>query len=246
MFLSWKKHTIMEEGKWRLIVEIVVFSLWLIKVLHSKLSKHNFNEIVHIENEVKASGDERCAKVADIFGADRCVYWAISNGEEFISGWSKKKLVALCEYYDTRSDLKSFRDAFLEVSTLRFDRNLKALLDSVRLLKDSNKEKISLSYGDHAKISMYSGVIYVEDEALFKDSVSEINLLYGFRSLAACKAYDKNGKLQGFLILGWKDVKPEGEINISLFRDQGITFHQVIDEVMDKYRLRNKILDKFF
>lgn len=235
------------QWNWQLVAEVVIFSLWLIKTLYGRLRRQGFHDIVHLEEEVKKKGDERCKQITTMFDADRAVYWAISNGEEFISGWSKKKLVALCEYYKKDTGLKSFRDAFLEVSTLRFNRNLKALLNSVGLIKDTDKEKISLNYGQpNADIIVYSGGIFVQDEAAFQDDVGEINMMYGFRSLAACKAYNSRGKLQGFLVIGWKDVKPENEVNMEHFKDQGKTFHRVIDQVMDKYRLRNKLLDKLF
>lgn len=237
----------MKQLNYQLFVEIVIFSLWVIRELYKNISKQGFADTVHIENEVKKQGDERCKQIAEQFGADRVVYWAISNGEEFINGWSKKKLVALCEWYKPSAGLKSFRDAFLEVSTLRFDRNLKALLDSDALFEQSTLERMTISLGkEQASISVYNGAIYVEDEAGFEDGVSEVNMLYGFRSIAACKAYNKNGKLQGFLVLGWQNVKPEQEVNIRLFQDQGRTFYKVIDQVMSKYRLTSKILNKLF
>ena len=239
---------VLKDLDYRLLVEILIFALWLFKTMYSKFHKQGFQDVVYIENEVKEQGDERCKLIADQFGADRVVYWAISNGEEFLNGWSKKKLVCLCEYYKPNVGLKSFRDAFLEVSTLRFDRNLKLLLDSDAIMKDSGKETISMAFGgdDEAKVNVYPGVIHVPDESSFKDPVSEINMLYGFRTLLACKAYNSKGKLQGFLVAGWQDVTPESKISIQLFKDQGKTFHKIIDSVMDKYKLRNKIIDRWF
>lgn len=220
----------------------LIVVVWLLVQVYRQVSKVNLTQTFEMEEAIVKKCAGRCQEVAEIFGAQRCLYWQVSNGQKFMNRWPKKMLVALAEYMDPNANLIPFKQAFAEVTTMRFDRNIKALINSEVMVK-SGGSSLTVNYGkEGANIEVFRGAIFIEDEGAFTDEVSKINLQYGWRSIAACLCKDRRGNLIGFLVLGFTEPHKSENINMELFKDQGRTFYKNITSVTARYSLKSRLV----
>lgn len=224
----------------------LIVVVWLFIQAYRHLSKVNLTQTFEMEEAIVKKCGARCQEVAEIFGAQRCLYWQVSNGQKFMNRWPKKMLVALAEYMDPKAKLVPFKQAFAEVTTMRFDRNVKALINSEVMVKSGGRP-LTVNYGKGgANIEVFRGAIFIEDEGAFGDEVSKINLQYGWRSIAACICKDRRGNLIGFLVLGFTEVQKSDTVNMELFKDQGKTFYKNITSVTARYSLKSRLVRALF
>lgn len=188
-----------------IVLSLVTFYEKVVKPQTSLSPKMQY----HLSDAITTLLKPLCKEIRVQFGASRVLFWQFKNGTELMKNWPEKDMNAIAEDYDDH--LPEFASKFQHVPNRIFNRNLHLLWNSP------------------------DDTLFIADESLFQDELSELNIQYGWRSMAACFCKNRKGQEIGILVVGWTTPQNKKEVNWSQLKRYATSYYSMVYSVIAKY-----------